>query len=89
MAELVLKLLRQNLTLLFDTVKYLRRSALQKKVIPGCRHLTRNLTRLGSFVELEHLDKHFAKNKKKRPPREAFWSFFSSIVLKLHFEWKI
>ena len=43
----------------------------------------------GGFVELGQFDKLFVKDKKKRSRREKFWSFFSQILLKLHFEWKI
>ena len=32
--------------------------------------------RAGGIVELGHLDKHFVKNKKKRPRTERFCSFF-------------
>ena len=28
------------------------------------------------FVELGHFDKRFVKNKRKRPRKEKFWSFF-------------
>ena len=38
----------------------------------------------GGFVEL---DKHFVKNtRKKDPAGENFYSFFSKVPLKLHFE---
>ena len=30
----------------------------------------------GGFVELQHFDKHFVKNKEKRPYREKFWVFW-------------
>ena len=44
----------------------------------------------GDFVKLGDFDKHFVKNarKKKKNHRETFWSFFSNILLKLHFNEK-
>ena len=34
----------------------------------------------GGFMELDHFDKHFVKNKrKKRPRREKLWSIFSHV----------
>ena len=34
----------------------------------------------GGFIELDHFDKHFVKNKrKKRPRREKLWSIFSHV----------
>ena len=30
-----------------------------------------------------------SKSQEKRPRRKKFWSFFSKILLKLHFEWQI
>ena len=36
----------------------------------------------GGFVELEHLDKHFVKNtRRKRLARENFWIFFLLLAL--------
>ena len=38
------------------------------------------------FGQLEHFNRHFIKNtRKKRPHRETFWSFFSQILLKTTF----
>ena len=39
----------------------------------------------GGFMELGHSDKH-VKNTRKKSRRETFWSFFSYILLKPHFE---
>ena len=44
----------------------------------------------GGFAELGHFDKHFVKNTQKKGSfGNIFGVFFSSILLKLHFEWKI
>ena len=44
----------------------------------------------GGFIELDHFDKHFVKNKRKKRPRreKTLEYFFSCILSKLHFELK-
>ena len=55
-----------------------------------------NFVEAVNFKKLTEVRKNFAKFikfasnlKKKRSLRETFWKFFSQILEKLHFEWKI
>ena len=50
--------------------KYKRNTGAQPEILQGRR----------GFMELDHFDKHFVKNKrKKRPRREKLWSIFSHV----------
>ena len=74
-----------------NNVKDLRWIVLQKKKIPECRCATRNFTGQGwggGLLEL-HFEKKFAKNTRKKGPAGKNLDFFSYILLRLHFEWKI
>ena len=51
-----------------------------KRIMPECRHTKRNFQGRGGFVELEHFDKHFVKNTRKKPRRETFWIFFQDNI---------
>ena len=42
----------------------------------------------GDFVELEYFDENFVKSGRKEDCRRKL-GFFSWILLKLHFEWKV
>ena len=71
-------------------VENLRWSVLQKEQNLNAGAQPEIFQGIGIFVELGHFDKHFIKNtRKKRPRREPFCSFFTWILLKLHFEWNI
>ena len=41
------------------------------------------------MVWLGHFDKDFVKHQKKKSRLKTYCSFFSYILLKLHFEWEI
>ena len=62
-----------------------------KRTMPECRCATWNFSWQGrDFVELRDFDKCFVWQKYNKTERytERFWSFFSKILLKIHFEWK-
>ena len=54
-----------------------------KSIIPGAQ--PEIFQGRGGFMELGNSDKHFVKNTRKKGS-DKFWSFFSYILLKLHFE---
>lgn len=45
----------------------------------------------GGFLELEHFDKPFVKNKREKGPAGKNLGFFclDTVIWKLHYEWKI
>ena len=60
-----------------------------KIIIPECTCATRNFSgqwKRGALVELGHFDKHFVKNKKKKPHRETFLSFFYQFYIFTNFK---
>ena len=73
-----------------NTVKHLRWSVLHKELYLSAGAQPEIFQVREGFVELGHFVKHCVKNmRRERSHRERFWSFFSYVLLKLHFEWKI